>query len=94
VAEWERSDSISADSTYEAHIQILTEDKIGVIAAISQTLADMRVSISSINTQMQKSGDVIINIIIECKNKSHYDAIVSKIRSVSSVISVTRGFSN
>ena len=95
VAEWEKdNNSGTSQSTYEAHLQILTEDKIGVIAAISQTLADMRVSISSINTQMQKNGDVIINLIIECKSTSHCDAIVSKIRSVSSIISVTRGFIN
>ena len=95
VAEWEKEEiSANSQSTYEAHLQILAEDQIGVIAAISQTLADMRVSISSINTQMQKDGDVIINIIIGCKSTSHYAAIVSKIRSISSVISVTRGFSN
>lgn len=95
VAEWEKEEiSANSQSTYEAHLQILAEDQIGVIAAISQALADMRVSISSINTQMQKDGDVIINIIIGCKSTSHYAAIVSKIRSISSVISVTRGFSN
>jgi len=95
VAEWDVGDtSSSSHSTYEAHLQILTEDKIGVIAAISATLAEMRVSISSINTQTQKNGEVIINIIIECKSTSHCDTIVSKLRSVSSVLSVTRGFSN
>ena len=94
VAEWERSDSSStSQSTYEAHLQILAEDKIGVIASISAALADMRVSISSINTQQQKSGDVIINIIIGCKSTSHCDAIVSKLRSISCIASVTRGFS-
>ena len=95
VAEWESSDTSStSQSTYEAHLQILTENKIGVIAAISASLADMRVSISSINTQMQKNGEVIINIIVECRSASHCDTIVSKLRSVSSVLNVTRGFIN
>ena len=83
---------------------VLEEDKtfgvtkiaepIGVIAAISAVLADMKVSISQINTQTLKNGNAMINLLIGCKSTSHYAAIVSKLRSVSSVISVTRGFTN
>ena len=66
---------------------------IGVIAAISVTLADMKVSISQINTQPQKNGDMAINVTIGCKNTSHYESIVNKLRSLRSIISVTRAFS-
>lgn len=95
VAEWEKQDSTSAsEETYEAMLQITAEDGIGVIAAISVALADMKVSISQINTQTLKTGNVVINLLIGCKNTSHYAAIVSKLRSISSVVSVTRGFTN
>ncbi|MBE6643900.1 MAG: bifunctional (p)ppGpp synthetase/guanosine-3',5'-bis(diphosphate) 3'-pyrophosphohydrolase [Ruminococcaceae bacterium] len=95
VAEWEKqSCSSSSGETYEAMLQIKAEDGIGVIAAISLALADMKVSISQINTQALKSGEVVINLLIGCKNTSHYSSIVSKLRSISSVISVTRGFTN
>ncbi len=91
-AEWERP-SETVTETYEAKLKIIATDEIGVIAAISVALADMKVSISQINTQPQKSGDMAINITIGCKNTSHYESIVSKIRSLRSVISVTRAFS-
>ena len=95
VAEWEsQPEGASASETYEAQLQITAEDGIGVIAAISVALADMKVSISQINTQTLKNGDVAINLLIGCKNTSHYAAIVSKLRSISSIISVTRGFTN
>ncbi len=95
VAEWERTeDPSAAQATYEAMLQIIAQDGIGVIAAISMALADMKVSISQINTQALKNGDMAINIHVGCKNTSHYSAIVSKLRSISSVISVTRGFTN
>lgn len=94
VAEWERSEEAAFSQTYEAMIQIIATDEIGVIASISAALADMKVSISQINTQAQKSGDMAINLIIGCKSTSHYAAIVSKLRSIASVISVTRGFTN
>ncbi len=94
-AEWERADNLSSGSdVYEAHLQITAEDGIGVLAAISMALAEMRVSISQINTQPQKNGDMAINLHIGCRSTSHFDSIVSRLRSIPSVIGVTRGFSH
>ncbi len=90
-AEWEVNENAQG-STYEATIQIVTEDGIGILASISLALADMKVYISQINAQTSKSGDNIINVVIGCRNVSHYDAIVNKLRSVPKVISVKRGF--
>ena len=93
-AEWERdAASMQSNETYEAKIQIKAEDGIGVIAGISVALADMRVSITQINTQVNKSGDTIINVGVTCKSVSHYDSIVSRLRSVPKVLSVSRGYS-
>ena len=93
-AEWAKSDSQGISGhLYEAKLQILTEDGIGVLAGISMTLADMKVSITSINTAPGKNGEVIINITVGCKNLSHYNAIVSRLKSVPKVISVLRSFS-
>lgn len=90
-AEWERVED--QNSNYEALLQIIAEDKIGVMASISMALADMRVSISQINTQILKNGEVSINIHIGCKSTSHYDSIVSRLRSIRYIISVSRGLS-
>ena len=92
-AEWQQNDSATAP-TYEAMLQIIAEDGIGVIAGISMALADMKVSISQIYTQPNKDGDMVINIVVGCKNVSHYNSIVSRLRSVNKVVSVSRGFSN
>ena len=92
-AEWDEVENATTAS-YEAMIQIIAEDGIGVIAAISSTLAEMRVSISQIYTTVLKDGSVAINLHIGCKNTSHFDSIVSRLRSIKSVISVTRGFSS
>ncbi len=93
-AEWEKTDASQSAQTYEATIQIIAEDGIGVLAGISSALADMKVSISQINTQPSKGGDMVINIVIACKSVSHYDSIVSRLRSVPKVISVGRAFSH
>ena len=90
--EWEQTESMQS-SMYEAMIQIVAEDQIGVLAAISMALADMKVSISQINTQALKDGTAI-NIVVGCRNVSHYDSIVSRVRSLPKIISVRRGFVN
>ena len=91
-AEWEKTETTA--STYEALIQITAEDGIGVLAAISLALADMKVSITQINTQQGKDGDFTINIVVGCRNVSHYDSIVSRLRSLPKIVSVRRGFTN
>ena len=90
-AEWERVDDGQTNETYEARLQIMAEDDIGVIAGISVALADMRVSITQINTQTDKRGDSVINVVVACRSVTHYNSIVSRLRSVPKVISVTRG---
>ena len=92
-AEWEKADTSKSSETYEAHLQIFAEDGIGVLAAISMALAEMKVSISQINMLPQKSGEVAINLHVGCKSTSHYESIVSRLRSIPAVISVKRGFS-
>ena len=92
-AEWEQTESAQSP-LYEAMIQIGAEDGIGVLAGISMALADMKVSISQINTQPSKDGEMTINIVVGCRNVSHYDSIVSRLRSLPKIISVKRGFMN
>lgn len=93
-AEWAKSDAQGNEGhLYEANLQIITEDGIGVLASISMTLADMKVSITSINAATSKNGEIVINITVGCKNLSHYNAIVSRINAVPKVISVLRSFS-
>ncbi len=92
-AEWEKCDNFERTSAiYEAKLQIIAEDKIGVLAGITMALADMKVSISQINTQALKDGETMINLQVGCKSTSHYQSIVTKLKSVKNVISVTRGF--
>ena len=91
-AEWEKTaiNSDSSNEIYEARLHIIAQDGIGFLAAISLALADMRVSITQINTQKMKNGDIDISLVVGCRSTSHYESIVSRLRSVPSVLSVTR----
>ncbi len=92
-AEWDKEENTSS-STYEAMLQIIAEDNIGVMASISVTLADMKVSITQIYTQALKTGAIAINLHIGCRSTSHFEAIMTRLRSLKSIVSVSRGFTN
>ena len=92
-AEWESVEA-SLQNNYEASLQIVADDQIGVFASISSALADMKVSITQIYTSTTKSGGAVINLHVACRSTSHIDSIVSRLRSIKSVISVQRGFVN
>jgi len=93
-AHWEHDFVGTSDnSVYEAHIAIFAEDRFSLLADTSVALVDMHVSIMSVNSQKRSNGHVILNYTVACKNIAHYRAIVSRLRQIRGVESVTRGFS-
>ncbi|MBR6918664.1 MAG: bifunctional (p)ppGpp synthetase/guanosine-3',5'-bis(diphosphate) 3'-pyrophosphohydrolase, partial [Clostridia bacterium] len=91
-ASWDPSVVSSKNGLYEAILKIVYENQIGVLAEISSALADMKVSIMQINTRPIFDERMSMNMGIGCKNIDHYDSIVSRIKNIKGVISVTRGF--
>ena len=92
-AHWETADSDAVKSVYEALLQIHSLDAVGVLADISSTLADMKVSILQINSQKAGADHAIINLKVSCKNVEHYNSIVGRLRTLPNILDVERGFS-
>jgi (p)ppGpp synthase/HD superfamily hydrolase len=92
-AHWELPVAGARHSVYEALIQIYAYNTITLIADITGALAEMKVSILQINSQKRSNERIIINLKISCKNIEHYKSIVSRLKDLSGVESVTRGFS-
>lgn len=90
-ARWEGGSGASA-GVYEAILQMYIIDRIGLIADITGALADMRVPILSINSQKRSSGRAIINMKISCRNIEHYNMIVERLKGLSGVEEIARGF--
>ncbi len=90
-AEWDPSAvKKGSGELFEAVIQIIAENHISIIAAVSMALADMKVTLLSINTK--GSGDKMnIELTVGCKNSEHYNSIVSRLRGIKHVIDIARG---
>ena len=52
----------------------------------------MKISIVSINTHTKSDETVIISLVVSAKNLDHVKSIVSRIKTIKSVIDVTRGY--
>ncbi len=91
-AEWD-PDAVKANTggLFEAVIQIFAENHISLLADITTALADMKVTLLSINTQKGNNGEIVINLTVGCKNSEHFNSIVSRLRGVNHIISITRG---
>lgn len=89
-ARWETA--VSASNEFEAQIRIVAQPDIRLIADVTMALADMKVSLLSIATR-NRSDCTIIELVVSCKNLDHFKSIVSRLRSVPKVETVTRGYS-
>ena len=92
-AYWENKNGTPAnDSMFEAYLQVFAHGSISLIADISMALADMNVAIHQINNA-KKDDIVTISLVISCKNLSHFESIVARLRKVDGVTNVVRGYS-
>ncbi len=92
-AKWQTKDGSSDNSMYEAQITVYVENRLGIVADISVALSEMRVFLLQINTMNSDGDDSIVSLKISCKNVEHYNSIVSRLRAISGVRDVVRGFS-
>lgn len=93
---WSRVSLEQGDNTsgsFETLLQIYGNSSLTIFADISAIFADMRVPVHAMNSKETSDGNMIINLTITCRNTSHVNSIVAKLRKIKDVIDVTRGFS-
>ena len=76
---------------YEATLRVFAESTITILADVTTTLADMKVTLVGVNTKKRGEDDIVITLTVGCRNSDHYDSIVSRLRSVPHVRAVTGG---
>ena len=91
-ASWSQSARESAESNFDALLNILVRDEIGMLAEITAALAEMHVGILSIASHSVSGSNesMLISIKIRTKNTDHYNSILSRIKKIRNVIDVTR----
>ncbi len=94
---WSKVSLENGDNTsgsFEALLQIFAYNSFQVFADITAVLADMKVQVHAINSKESGNDGLIIVLNITCRNTSHVNSIISRLRKVQNIIDVTRGFSS
>ena len=90
-AEWDLdSDTNSNKAVFESAIQIVAENHITLLAEITTALAEMKVSLLSIHTQKKSETTILIHLTVGCKNVDHFNSILSRLRVIRNVDTVSR----
>ena len=94
---WSKSSLESGENTtgsFEALLQIFAYNSFQVFADITAVFADMRVLVHAMNSKESGTDGMIIMLNITCRNTSHVNSIISRLKKIKNVIDVTRGYSS
>ncbi len=92
-AYWEREPGRSGGDAnlFEAIIQVFAENDMLLLANLTGSLAEMRVSLHQINTQSKSQG-ILVNLVVGCRDIDHFKSIIARLKSIPHVIDVKRGY--
>lgn len=83
---WEDGSS----GAYNADIQIVAYDRMGLLADISAMFAKMEMAIVALTARVDKNGNTIINVTLGCKNTQQLEKIIKQLLKRADIIEVFR----
>lgn len=92
TAHWEVRPTATETTALRAHIRVLAEPTLTLIADIASALADMRISLHQINTKKLSDNAMLVSLMVGCRNTDHFKAILSRLRAVPGVVEAERGY--
>lgn len=75
---------------YRATLNMITLDKVGLLASVTGLLANMHVMIHSMNTRVIKDGRAVMAITITVNGAEHLKSVMQKLEKLDDVLSVER----
>ncbi|MEQ1644090.1 MAG: bifunctional (p)ppGpp synthetase/guanosine-3',5'-bis(diphosphate) 3'-pyrophosphohydrolase [Pyrinomonadaceae bacterium] len=85
--EWAKSDT---DQIQSVQLLATTENRTGMLAGITNAIADIKTGIRDARANVSKDDIGLIEVTVEVYDKKHLDKVVSAIEQVSGVIAVER----
>ena len=76
--------------SFEVNMEISAYDRTGMIADIMAALAEMKISITSINAKVSETKSVTIHLSISIKDLAQFEFVATKIRRLKDVYKVQR----
>lgn len=86
-AEWVGEDK---DARFKAAILVMADDQGAALSAISGSVAEMKLAITSINGRYDKNGAAIVDVTVSLTSRNDVDVLINKIKSHSKILDVHR----
>ena len=81
---------IATDSFYKVTIQVNAADRPGVLTDIMMVASEAKMNISAVNARTEKNKTATVTLSLEISTKEQLEYIMSKMRRVKNVYSVSR----
>ena len=78
-------------SRYNAHISVRAQDQGAALSVLSCVVADMKLSITSVNGRIDKNGDAVLEAGVSLSDVSELDLLIKKMLSDKRIYDVHRG---
>ena len=89
-AEWQKPANVKTNEKYTAEIIIYAKNRIGILGDISKILTEREIDVISINSRTNKQGTATISMSFQIGSVDELNKLISKIRSVESILDITR----
>ncbi|MCR4989296.1 MAG: bifunctional (p)ppGpp synthetase/guanosine-3',5'-bis(diphosphate) 3'-pyrophosphohydrolase [Lachnospiraceae bacterium] len=89
-AEWDDSANVANDEKYIAEIQIIANNRSGLLVDITKAFSERDIDILSLNSRVSKSGIASFLMSFQVVNTHELQRMIDKIQGVESVIEVAR----
>lgn len=81
---------IEVKGRFSTALQIFTNDRMGVMNDVLQTLANNHINVRDFNGRTMSEGYGVINIVIDVTGLAQLDALIKRLRSLRGVINIVR----
>ena len=88
MAEW--SGVAQQDELYSTEIVLYADNRTGVLTDVSKVFTENKIDIKSMNVRTSKKGTATITVGFEIHGVAQLDLLVKKLRSVESVLDISR----
>jgi len=78
------------DEDFKSTLQISAADRRGLLADITQQLANMHISIHTLNSREENNGSAVISATITIRGLEHLDMVIARMKTIAGVTSVVR----
>ena len=81
---------IGGKQYYNAHVAIRATDQGAALSVLSQTVADLRLAITSVNGRLDRTGDAVLEATVSITDSAEVDTLIKKMQSDKRIYEVHR----